>query len=251
MLWNAAASFEVLQKIRMKSLYLWLDLGSFLIPFLFSFHPKIQFYKKWPSFLLGTLIMMAVFIPWDIIFTNNGFWGFNPEYLTGIYFLNLPLEEWLFFFCIPYACIFTHYALTELLPSFRFTKKTAMVLYSSVVTLLILVLWYRYDRWYTMVNFGYALLLLGFTLNRQPEILGPFFASFLVILIPFFIVNGILTGSYIPEPVVWYNNAENLGIRMGTIPVEDTIYNLGMLLTVVLVMELHLKKKSSSKELLS
>lgn len=230
----------------MNYLYLWLDLGSFLIPFLFSFHPRIQFHKKWPAFLLGTVVMMAVFIPWDILFTQNGFWGFNPKYLTGIEFLHLPLEEWLFFLCIPYACVFTHYALTELIPSFRFSKKGALLIYMIIVTILVIVLWYRYDRWYTFVNFSYALLLLGITMNRKPEILGPFFASFVVILIPFFIVNGILTGSYIEEQVVWYNNEENLGIRLGTIPVEDTIYNLGMLLTVVLVMELYFAKKSSS-----
>lgn len=228
----------------MKYLYLWLDLGSFLIPFLFSFHPKIQFYKKWPAFLLGWFVMMAVFIPWDIIFTVNGFWGFNPDYLTGIEFLHLPIEEWLFFLCIPYACVFTHYALTELIPTFRIPKRTTQLIFMLLVSLLIVVLWYRYDRWYTLVNFVYGLLLLGVTINRKPEILGPFLASFLIILIPFFIVNGVLTGSFIEEPVVWYNNDENLGIRLGTIPIEDIIYNLGMLLTVVLVMELKLKKES-------
>ena len=55
---------------------------------------------------------------------------------------------------------------------------------------------------------------------------------------PFFLVNGILTGSGLPEPIVWYNDAENFGLRLGTIPVEDAIYNLGMLLTVVFVGEL-------------
>jgi lycopene cyclase domain-containing protein len=49
-------------------------------------------------------------------------------------------------------------------------------------------------------------------------------------LIPFFIVNGVLTGSWIDNQVVWYNDAENLGIRIGTIPVEDSIYAYSMIL---------------------
>jgi lycopene cyclase domain-containing protein len=50
-------------------------------------------------------------------------------------------------------------------------------------------------------------------------------------------VNGFLTGSWIHEQVVWYNNAENLGLRIGTVPIEDSIYALGMLLTVFVLME--------------
>ena len=64
-----------------------------------------------------------------------------------------------------------------------------------------------------------------------------FFPVFAILLVPFFIVNGILTGSFINDEVVWYNNAENLGIRIGTVPIEDSIYALGMLLTVFVLME--------------
>ena len=67
--------------------------------------------------------------------------------------------------------------------------------------------------------------------------LGVFYITFLIILIPFFIVNGILTGSFIEDQVVWYNNAENLGIRMGTIPIEDAGYAFSMIFLSIILIE--------------
>jgi lycopene cyclase domain-containing protein len=58
--------------------------------------------------------------------------------------------------------------------------------------------------------------------------LNKFYFSYLVLLIPFTIVNGILTGTGLEEPVVWYNDLENMGFRILTIPFEDVFY--GMLL---------------------
>jgi len=75
---------------------------------------------------------------------------------------------------------------------------------------------------YTSV-FTLAFLLLHLVVLKKPYWSRLVFA-YLVILVPFFIVNGILTGTGLEEPVVWYNNAENLGIRLLTFPVEDTIY---------------------------
>ncbi len=227
----------------MNYLYLWLNLGSFIVPFLFSFHPKIQFYKKWKGFIIGVLVMMAIFIPWDIAFTNNGFWGFNDAYITGYKLFNLPIEEWLFFFCIPYACIFTHYAILAINKNFKFSEKTVHIVIVVLFSILIVTLWYAYDKWYTLINFMYALLVLGLIFNRNRQWLQSFFATYLIILIPFFLVNGILTGTGIEDHVVWYNNDENLGIRLLTIPIEDVIYNLGMLATVFAFTEYFSKKR--------
>jgi lycopene cyclase domain-containing protein len=227
----------------MKNLYLYLNIGSLLIPFLFSFYPKFQFYKKWKSLFPAIFIMMAFFISWDILFTNQGIWGFNDDYINGLKFLNLPIEEWIFFICIPYACLFTHYSLNHFFPKLAFSKKVTDIIYITLLCLLIITLWYFYDRWYTLINFGYAILLLGLVYNYKPELLAKFLPTFLIVLIPFFIVNGILTGSFIDNEVVWYNNAENLNIRIFTIPIEDTIYALGMLLTVFVLMEYFETKK--------
>jgi len=63
-------------------------------------------------------------------------------------------------------------------------------------------------------------------ISGKHHFLGRFFMTFLVISIPFLIFNGILTSL----PVVWYDDAENLGIRIFSIPADDLIYNMGMLL---------------------
>jgi lycopene cyclase domain-containing protein len=64
---------------------------------------------------------------------------------------------------------------------------------------------------------------------------------YVVHLLPFFIVNGVLTAL----PVVWYNNAEIMGPRIGTIPAEDSMYSMLMLLLTVTLYELLRKRKST------
>ena len=78
-------------------------------------------------------------------------------------------------------------------------------------------------------------LIIG--LIYKPVILQSFLISYLFIIIPFLIINGILTGSLIIDQVVWYNNMENLGLRIGTIPIEDFFYGFTLLLSPIILSE--------------
>jgi lycopene cyclase domain-containing protein len=65
--------------------------------------------------------------------------------------------------------------------------------------------------------------------------------AFLISLLPMFVVNGFLTAL----PVVIYNDSQNLGIRLGTIPVEDFAYNAILLAINVSLYEWQVKKSAN------
>ncbi|MDO5989720.1 lycopene cyclase domain-containing protein [Flavivirga amylovorans] len=233
----------------MDYLYLLLNLGSLSIPFLFSFHPKLKFYKRWKSLLIGLLISMAIFIPWDIIFTINGIWGFNQDYFLGFKLFSLPIEEWLFFICIPYACTFTHFALLYYFPNLKLSRATTKTISYLLIFLLVILSVYNSSKWYTFINFVLATILIAFVIKRNPNLLSNFYLTFLVMLIPFFIVNGVLTGSFITDEVVWYNNSENLNIRLFTIPIEDTVYAFTLILMNLFIMTHYESKRKRANSI--
>lgn len=226
----------------MKYLYLLLNFGSFLIPFLFSFHPRLKFYQYWKSLFLAIIITMLVFITWDAIFTLNGIWGFNENYFIEHKILSLPIEEWLFFICIPYACVFTHYALIQLFPQKELSQKTTLNITYILIIVFVLISLLNYDKWYTLVNFLYASVIIIIVKIYNIDVLKKYYLTFLVMLIPFLLINGILTGSLIEHEVVWYNNDENLNFRILTIPVEDSIYAFSLILTNLALTEFFYKK---------
>ena len=194
------------------------------IPLACSFEGRLQFYRRWRAVVPALLLPAVGFIVWDALFTAMGVWGFNPTYVTGWAVGNMPVEEVLFFVCIPYASLFTHVVLTH------FVKRDVMASVARPAGLLVLVLMATAalllrDRLYTFwtaVLLGAFLFVQLFVLRRAYW--SRLVLSYVVILVPFFLVNGVLTGTGLPEPIVWYNDMENLQLRMGTIPVEDAFY---------------------------
>ncbi|TAK45644.1 MAG: lycopene cyclase domain-containing protein [Saprospiraceae bacterium] len=230
--------------------YLLVNLGSLSVPFLFSFHPKLRFDRTWGAFFPACLLVGLGFLAWDIWFTNMGVWGFTERYLTSIYLLNLPLEEVLFFVCIPYASTFTYHCLKVLV------KKDRLQVYAPAFSVLLaialsIIAGLHLDKWYTSLTFlATAFILLLHVFVFKSPYLGYFYLTYLLVLPFFFLTNGILTGSGIDGQVVWYNNAETLGIRAGTIPVEDIVYGFLLLLLVVTAYEWRLTAGRERKEVM-
>lgn len=220
-----------------KFLYLAVELFALAYPLAQSFEHRIKYSNQWGALFPALLITGSFFIIWDIWFTHLGVWEFNPRYLIGIYLGNLPLEEWLFFLIIPFACVFIYEVLNYFFPKDYFKPLAKPLVYGLVPLLLGLALLHL-DKWYTSVNFIFGgMTLLGHYLYFGDRYLGRFFFAYLIHLIPLFLCNGILTGALTEEPVVIYNNAENLGIRIWTVPIEDTIYSMTLFLLNISIFE--------------
>ena len=224
------------------SLYLILNIASLIIPLIYSFEKKMRFIQWWKEVFLSISIVAAFFIIWDVIFTNQGVWGFNSNYLIGFDIINLPIEEWLFFICIPYASIFIHYAFQYFFPLKKLSNSATKIITIILIIILIITLIFNYDKAYTFYNYLLLILILSYSLITDNRQLPIFYITFMIILIPFFIVNGILTGSFIADQVVWYNDAENLGLRIATIPIEDIGYAFNMLFMSILLIEIFKNK---------
>ena len=218
----------------MKFTYLILNFFVILIPFIYSFHPRLKFYKELPSFICSTLLVGFIFIIWDVYFTQFGYWGFNSKYISGIWFFSLPLEELLFFFCIPYACVFTYHVLECLSPISDHKNARKFTILFSVILFVLGCLFM--GKWYTSITFISLSIVLLLAMNLVN--ITKFYRAYLILLLPFVITNGLLTGSMIEDQVVWYDNNYNLGVRLFTIPIEDVFYGMLLLLMNVVIYEL-------------
>lgn len=217
--------------------YLLINLFTLAGPMARSFEPRIAYWRKWKALFPAIGLTMLLFITWDAVFTHWGVWGFTPAYLVGLDLINLPIEEWLFFITIPYACLFIYEVLN------LFIRRDVLGLASTsiaVVFMLLggLMLLLYPGRLYTQSASLVMIILLAINLwvLRSPW-LGRFFLAYLVSLIPFVLVNGILTGAVTAEPIVWYNDDENMGMRFITIPLEDFFYGLDLMLLNLMLYE--------------
>jgi lycopene cyclase domain-containing protein len=169
-------------------------------------------------------------------FVAQGIWGFNKMYLLGLSLAGLPLEEILFFFAIPYACLFVYLLVKE-------KARLNSGLLTDVISWLLLLgalggMVIFQDHTYSSFNFFVLALLLLFHLRFvRANYLSNFYLAHLILLVPFLFVNGILTNGLGQGPVVWYSPDAFMGVRLLGIPLDDFFYSLSLQLANVLVYE--------------
>jgi lycopene cyclase domain-containing protein len=200
-------------------------------PLALSFDKKVAFYKKW-KYVFAAMVLPALFyIIWDGYFAGENIWLFNADYIatkTNIY--NLPLEEVLFFFVVPYCCTFVYECVRCYFPNLQSNKKADGFLWMLAFILLIVgffTLKLRYTSYTSIFLAIFIFIIMGFRKHFSYFNSTAFLVSYAIILIPYFIVNGFLTAI----PVITYNDMENIAVRIYTIPIEDMFY--GMLLVMM------------------
>lgn len=223
----------------MKYTYLLVNFFSVIFPILLSFESKVNFKQYWKYLLPATMLTATFFLVWDHYFTLWGVWRFNQDYIIGVYIAGLPVEEWLFFFTIPYACVFSYQVLNYYIPK-EIPSFWLKVINIFVPMLLFVTAFVNYDRAYTFSSCFFCGLYLLLMIMKKAKFLGKFYVAYAGSYVMFLLVNGILTAL----PVVIYNDMENLGIRIYTIPIEDSAYGMLLLLMNISLMEFYYEMKN-------
>ena len=201
-----------------KSIYFTILLVFIAIPFFSSKKINHRYLLKFKYFIPTFLLTGAIFILWDRQFTDLDIWKFNPEYTLGIKILNLPIEEWLFFFTFPFFSLHLYEMLTE--KSIQVKKLNIFVIINLVLLVFFgLITYFCRNNLYAFFTFFLLTIYFGYTVfrNNFKRNFPNFYLSFLLALIPYLILRELLTSL----PVITFNDTYLLKIFIFSVPVED------------------------------
>lgn len=225
--------------------YLLINFLTVIICFIFSFDKRIQFNKHFLAFIKASTLVAIPFIVWDIYFAKNGVWWFNTTYTLNQTLWSLPIEEWLFFICIPFSCVFTFFCLDKFFKLDWANTLNNIIVFVSIIVCSWVILRYH-SLIYTCVTAMVTLVTLIFLhFVAKVEWLGKASFIFLILMLGFIPVNGVLTGTGLDAPIVNYNPKEFLNIRLLTIPIEDAVYGYSQFLLNIYFFKLFQKQTHS------
>lgn len=209
------------------SYYLYLNIAIISFPLIFSFEKrKIKFYTRIKPILISLLLVGIFFIGWDAFATSRGHWSFNPNYVSTIKILDLPIEEILFFVTVPYSCLFVFDSIKYFFKNKKLFSPKKWI-FSIFGVLIILSAFGFYTKEYTflaILSVGLSVLIVT-AINVKIISSREYWIYILVTLVLFLIFNYLLTST----PVVQYSSRAITGFRITTIPVEDFLFNFSML----------------------
>lgn len=202
-------------------IYLALILVTIALPLVKSFDISMQLGKKIKYMLPAVVITSAFFLIWDVNFAQARIWTFNSAYTLGKEIKGLPIEEWLFIPIILYGSIVVYEKVKVKLAGYDYTKPLLALSLLLIVGFALMGYFFRHQI-YTFTVFVFSAVYLGYAVFRNllKQNITSFYFSYLILLIPFLILYGLLTSL----PLVEYHPAGILNIRVLTIPVEDFVF---------------------------
>lgn len=206
-------------------------ISSIIVPLIFSFEKQIFFIKKIKQVLLSIFIVGIPYLIWDEIFTQNKIWGFSEGRVSNFKIFSLPIEEVLFFVVVPYALLFINEVIKFYLRDKKFQINYRLFLFLSIIFLVLASI--VYPRKYTTLQISVTAFLFLVVWITKIKLFSSknFWLFILISFVPFLVINYFLTSI----PIVWYDNLENLGIRISTIPLEDFFYHFAFTSFVLIV----------------
>jgi lycopene cyclase domain-containing protein len=212
-----------------KLVYLLLDLGTLAAAIGMGLYWSQPWLKRWRQTLVVLILTTLPFYAWDIWATAQGHWSFNSLYITGIRLAGLPIEELLFFPIVSLAALAVWQWLSKKAGTDSKPVDQRWLLVPVAAAGLVLLVGYGHA--YSMVVSIAALLLCACLALYKPGLLSVTWLRYQIVLLGLFTVfNSLLTSL----PIVSYGEAYIIGWHLGTIPIEDVIYNFILVNAVVL-----------------
>lgn len=217
----------------MNYIYLLINLALLLLPVLLFSIRQLNFTDNSKFIILAVLISVFAFsIPTEFM-TQLKVIVFNPPYLSGMTLWQLPVEELLLLFLLPLTGIAVYLFLNHRFPD-NGPEKYSLAFSNIMLGVCIAMLYFGHQKLYTLFTFSILFVfILYIEYVNSIRFMYRFYRAFLVTLIPFYIVYGVLANL----PVLQYNSAETLNFNQFNIPFETPFYFMGMLLLSVYLFE--------------
>ena len=182
---------------------------------------------------MSSLIVSVPYLIWDALVTDRH-WMFNNDYVLGISLFHLPIEEWLFFFTVPFACLFTWEMILKVVPDSPTGAGNVIrkiFLFMPAIGIIVFINGQQYSG--LVLLFLSLAVLLDKVFNTNLVYQRRFYLYVILIVGFTLIFNGYLTW----RPVVLYDESYQLGVRIFTIPVEDFGYGTSFLFLCTVLFE--------------
>lgn len=196
-----------------------LGLAILVLPLLANLYFKIPDFKRVLTNFLKTYSVAGL----GILFLNSfilerGDWSIASRYLSKINIGIIPVEFFLFFFAVPFAGI----VLYEIINLKYKEKRIALdnsFFYLFAFTFFALSIITANHSYTTNVFFlnGVLMLVVSYFKNANVFLTKNFYIFTLLSLIPFIIIDAILTMT----PILTYKSASIIGFKVGSLAIED------------------------------